>query len=74
MTLTTVEDDTVNEQDLPDDVQQNLDSEFRDTVFNPRSTNPTKILTHRASASKLTLKRQPSQTQAASNAHRRVET
>lgn len=48
MTLTTVEDDTVNEQDLPDDVQNNLDNEFRDTVFNPRSTNPTKILTHRA--------------------------
>jgi hypothetical protein len=53
VTLTTVEDDTVNEQDIPAetdlDQNNNLDNTFRDTIFNPKKTNPTNILSHRGS-------------------------
>ena len=34
-TLTTVEDETVNELDLPADEEAHADNTFRQTVFNP---------------------------------------
>lgn len=44
VTLTTVDDETLNELDLPTDEMQNPDKTFRQTVFNPKQTNPSKML------------------------------
>lgn len=68
ITLTTVEDDTLNEQDMPceDELDHQDDSKFRDTVFNPKQTNPTNLLSHRGS-NPLQLKRTETFNQKSSN-------
>ena len=44
MTLTTVEDETLNELDIPATEDEPLDNTFRQTVFNPKQHNPSKIM------------------------------
>ena len=44
MTLTTVEDETVNELDMPATEDEPLDNTFRQTVFNPKQPNPAKMM------------------------------
>ena len=47
ITLTTVDDETFNELDMPTD-EYNQDNTFRQTVFNPKQTNPSKMLSPRS--------------------------
>ena len=44
VTLTTVEDETMNELDMPATEDEHLDNTFRQTVFNPKQPNPAKMM------------------------------
>ena len=44
VTLTTVEDETLNELEMPATEDEPLDNTFRQTVFNPKQTKPAKMM------------------------------
>ena len=58
--LTTVEDETLNELDLPADEEchAEADNTFRQTVFNPKHANPNKLLSPKTQAVQLQMQRQ----------------